>query len=166
MLKVLLKLYTGNENTAVSTLNQDQLIDILKAFYEALHALDITSSALLIFNGVVITAAAFAAEKAGIAKVLCGWLRAWLIAVIIIGLVASGLCLWVTRISYAFYGKVAITPNLDFTQEFAALDYEVALRTCLFQIAWGFSMAAVAVSILVILASIASETRNLCKTER
>jgi hypothetical protein len=167
MYDILLKLYMKDVRIAPEGLTADQAKDMLKAFYEALNALDATSSALLIFNGVVITAAAFAAEKEAIAKVLSGWLRTWMIAVIIIGLVASGLCLRVTHISYPFLGKVTTTsllpPQVDFTAEFAALSHEVALRTCLFQLAWWLSMFAVAVTVLVILASIVSEKCGLCR---
>jgi hypothetical protein len=161
MYEVLLKLHTPDVQISPGNLKAAEAREVLGAFYEALHALDITSSALLIFNGVLITAAAFAAERvrpAAVPQTIANTvLRIWIVAVIVIGLIASALCLRVTHISYPFYGKVvAVTDSagkviVDFSKEFAKLDYEVALRTCLFQAAWWLSMIAVGVSVVVIL---------------
>jgi hypothetical protein len=162
----------GLDNVATSAVTE-----IMKAMYEALHALDITSSAILIFNGVVITAAAFAAEKDYIPRLL----RCWAIIVIVLGLIASGLCMRVTHISYAFYGKVDIqksaipcTPNaatesqssaaskpeINFKEEFAALDREITRRTWYFWGAWWISMFIVVASIAVIFWAIFKERRR------
>jgi len=171
MYEKLLELYVhcGQAKIGSEVVGREAVKEIIRALYEALHALDITSSALLIFNGVVITAAAFAAEKEKIPPLL----RCWAIVVIVLGLVASGLCLRVTHISYPFYGKVQIEqpatvlpPNaataaechagikprsdVNFKEEFAKLDREIALRTCIFQVAWWLSMFIVVASILVI----------------
>jgi hypothetical protein len=169
MYEILLKLFmhtTQPPKILPDGLDAKSVAEVMKAMYEALHALDITSSALLIFNGVLITAAAFAAEKPFLPRVL-HW---WAIIVILVGLVASALCLRVTHISYPFYGKVEIVSGtkkvgtvqapgaaaesnviVDFREEFIELDHEIALRTCYFQIAWWLSRILVWGSVLAIL---------------
>lgn len=131
--------------------------EIIRAFYEALNALDTTASALLIFNGVLFAAAAFAAERTKVDKLL----RVWVIIMILFALVAAGMCLRVAHISYPFYDKVVITSGtprgLDFTNEFAALEYEVALRTCLFQTAWWLSIIGVVMSCAAIVYQVVTE---------
>ena len=128
---------------------------ILEGLYKALDALDLTASSILIFNGVLVTAAAFAAERRGVARPL----RVWLIIVIIVALISAGLCLRVTHVSWPFLDKVVVdlggpSPRLDFSQEFQALDAEIALRTLLFQLAWYLSGAMVVLSIPVILGAV------------
>jgi hypothetical protein len=154
MLDKLLKLYGGLPTTP------DGAEHILKAFYEALHALDTTASALLIFNGVLVAAASFAADRTRDDKIL--W--PWVIVMILIALVAAGLCLRVAHISYPFYDKVVITSgHVDFTKEFEALDYEVVLRTCLFRTAWWLSIIAVVMSFLAIAYRFVTDLIAACK---
>jgi hypothetical protein len=149
MLEKLLKLYDG-----AHTVTPEGAKEILKAFYEALNALDTTASALLIFNGVLFAAASFAADRMRDDK----FLRRWVIAMLVIALVAAGMCLRVAHISYPFIDKVVITSGgLDFAEEFEALDYEVALRTCLFQMAWLLSIIAVGMSCVAIVYRVVTE---------
>jgi hypothetical protein len=153
-------------NTAGVQITPEAAKEMLRAYYEALNALDTTASALLIFNGVLVTAATFAAERMRVNRTL--WLVAML--VIIIALVAAGLCLRVAHISYPFLDKVLVTsrthPALDFSQEFVALNAEVALRTCLFQSAWWLSIGAVALSIVAILSTVGVEIRQFSMSRR
>lgn len=179
MYEILCKLYVEHAQPKIGAANLDieAAKDIMRAMYEALHALDITSSALLIFNGVVITAAAFAAEKAFIPRLL----RCWAIIVIVLGLIASGLCMRVTHISYAFYGKVEIRksampcppnaatasdsnaatkPEINFGKEFAELDREITKRTWYFWVAWWLSIFIVVASIVVIVVAVFKHRRT------
>jgi hypothetical protein len=134
-------------NAAGAQITPEGAKEILKAFYHALNALDTTASALLIFNGILVAAASFAADRTRDNKLL--W--AWVIVVILIALIAAGLCLRVAHISYPFYDKVVATSGrVDFTKEFEELNKEVALRTWLFQNAWRLSIIAVVMSFLAI----------------
>lgn len=133
--------------------------EILRALYEALNALDTTASALLIFNSVLFAAAAFAADKMD-DKLL----RGWVILMILIALVAAGMCLRVAHISYPFYDKVVITSGsprgLDFSEELKALQDEVSFRTWLFQNAWYLSVIAVVMSCAAIVYRVITENRR------
>jgi hypothetical protein len=140
-------LYSGD----ASIISKEAAMAILDRFYGALTALDLTASALLLFDGILIAAAAFAADRAGVTRAE----RVGALFVIFIALVAAGFSLRVTHISYPFFGEVVIMPGtsygLDFSKEFERLDYEVTLRTMLFQIAWWLSVVAVAIPMLSIL---------------
>lgn len=119
---------------------------ILKGFYDALAALDVTASAVLIFDGILVVAAASAAHRQGVVK--NEQQRAY--AVLILALLAAGFCLRVSQVSYPFHGYITTDQAgaLDYLKEFKQLDYEVKLRTILFWIATGFSTAAVAIPAL------------------
>jgi len=137
----------------------------LKGFYEALHALDITASAVLIFAGTLTIAAAHtihsnrpaevrayeedaarkkaAAEEADASRKFAAW-------VLLLSLVAAGLCLRVAQISYPFHGYVHIDvpkATADFSEEFKQLEYEVWLRTWLFWLATLLSAVAVVIAV-------------------
>src|SRR4051812_24776725 len=114
--------------SAGATIVPDNAELILTQLYYALTALDQTAAALLTFNAILITASVFAAQgsDAGSNR------RTLALGVIWVALVSAGLSLWVARVSYPFWDKVAITHagnGLDFTKEFEALDGEVRLRT-------------------------------------
>jgi hypothetical protein len=114
---------------------------ILHRLYDALGALDQTSAAILTFDAILITAAVFSAQGVDRSSVE----RHLAQTVIAVALVSAVLALLVDRVSYPFLGKVVITPEpgLDFTQEFATLDGEIARRTMLYRSAWSLSLAAV-----------------------
>jgi hypothetical protein len=154
MLEKLLILHTPNAHIVPHGAEK-----ILEALYGALNALDTTASALLIFNSVLFAAAAFAADKMNDRL-----LRRWVILMILIALLAAGMCLRVAHISYPFYHEVIITSGppqgLDFTREFKALQEEVDYRTCLFQTAWYLSVIAVGMSCLAIIYRVLTENSS------
>lgn len=118
---------------------------ILDGFYGALNALDLTASAVLIFAGTLIVAAAHAAHRPGVTNEE----RKWALIVMLLSLVAAGLCLRVAQISYPFHGfVVGPQENQNYDLEFKHLDYEVWLRTCLFWAATLLSVAAVVIPLV------------------
>jgi lysylphosphatidylglycerol synthetase-like protein (DUF2156 family) len=116
---------------------------ILEGFYGALHALDITASAVLIFAGTLIVAAAHAAHRPQVTADE----RRWALIVMLLSLVAAGLCLRIAQISYPFHGYVTKAQPDPYAEEFTQLDKEVWLRTLLFWIATGLSALAVVIPI-------------------
>src|SRR6201987_4785284 len=67
--------------------------DVVKAFYDILTVLDSKGLALLAFDGIIVAATTFAAEKGGVfhRRGMARWLA---ILIIILSLAASALCLW------------------------------------------------------------------------
>jgi hypothetical protein len=117
--------------------------EVVKSLYDILTILDTKGLALLAFDGIVVAATAFTAEKGevftkhGVAR----WLA---IAIIIMALTASALCLGVSRVSYDFFGYVDCAPGkLDFTNEIDELTILVGRRTWYYQSAWWLSLAAI-----------------------
>jgi hypothetical protein len=118
--------------------------EIVKTFYDILTVIDSKGLALLAFDGIVVAATTFAAEKGGVFHHR-GWPRWLAILIIILSLAAAALCLWVSEISYSFmhYVDCAAPDRLDFSNEIARLATLVNWRTAYYQIAWWFSIIAI-----------------------
>jgi hypothetical protein len=117
---------------------------VVKTFYEILTVLDNKALALLAFDGIVVAATTFAAEKANVfhQRGITRWLA---ILVIVLCLAAAALCLGVAEVSYRFLYYVACSApdKLDFTDEINHLATVVEWRTLYYQVAWGLSLAAI-----------------------
>ncbi len=118
--------------------------EVAKTFYEILTILDGKGLALLAFDGIVVAATTFAAEKTNVfhKQGLARWLAT---AVIVLSLAAAALCLGVAEVSYRFLHYVECTgPNaLDYTNEINHLATLVDWRTAYYQIAWWCSIIAI-----------------------
>ena len=118
--------------------------DMVKTFYEILTVLDGKGLALLAFDGIVVAATTFAAEKADVFHKpgLARWLA---ILVIALSLAAAALCLGVSEIVYSFfhYVECSAPDKLDYTNEIDHLAMLVDWRTAYYQIAWSFSIIAI-----------------------
>jgi hypothetical protein len=118
--------------------------EIVKTFYEVLTILDGKALALLAFDGIIVAATTFAAEKGDVfgKPGLARWLA---IVIIILSLAAAALCLGVSEISYPFlhYVECATPDKLDYTGEIDHLAVLVDWRTVYYQIAWLFSISAI-----------------------
>lgn len=118
--------------------------EIVKTLYEILTILDGKGLALLAFDGIVVAATTFAAEKGDVFRKrgLARWLA---ILVIFISLCAAALCLGVAEVSYGFLHYVACAgpDKLDYTAEISHLVTVVDWRTAYYQIAWSLSLAAI-----------------------
>ena len=79
--------------------------EIVKTFYDILTVLDSKGLALLAFDGIVVAATTFAAEKGGVfhRRGMARWLA---ILIIILSLTAAALCLLVSEISYSFTARL------------------------------------------------------------
>ena len=117
---------------------------VVKTLYEILGVLDNKALALLAFDGIVVAATTFAAEKANVfyKRGLARWLA---ILVIVLSLAAAALCLGVSEISYRFFHYVAcVGPDkLDFSNEIDHLTTLIDWRTAYYKIAWSLSLAAI-----------------------
>jgi hypothetical protein len=117
--------------------------EVVKNLYEILTILDNKGLALLAFDGIVVAATAFTAEK-GEVFLKHGAIRWLAIAIIVDALAAAALCLFVARVSYPFLGHVECAPGtLDFTNEIAELVILAGRRTWYYQSAWWLSMTAI-----------------------
>ena len=118
--------------------------EIVKTFYDILTVLDSKGLALLAFDGIVVAATTFAAEKGGVfhRRGMARWLA---ILIIILSLTAAALCLLVSEISYSFFHYVDCTApdRLDFSNEITRLSTLVDWRTEYYQISWWCSMIAI-----------------------
>jgi hypothetical protein len=118
--------------------------DIVKSFYDILTVLDSKGLALLAFDGIVVAATTFAAEKGGVfhRRGMARWLA---ILIIILSLAAAALCLFVSEVSYSFFHYVdcAAPDKLDFSNEITRLATLVDWRTAYYRTAWWFSMIAI-----------------------
>ncbi|MDE2375553.1 MAG: hypothetical protein KGL96_15115 [Hyphomicrobiales bacterium] len=118
--------------------------EIVKTLYDILSVLDSKGLALLAFDGIVVAATTFAAEKGDVFRKrgLARWLA---IAVIVVSLSGAALCLGVSEISYRFLHFVdcAAPDKLDYTAEIAHLSNLVEWRTVYYQIAWALSIVAI-----------------------
>ncbi len=118
--------------------------ELVKTFYEILTILDGKGLALLAFDGIIVAATTFVAEKGDVFRKrgLARWLA---ILVIVICLAAAALCLGVSEISYPFLYYVACSgpDKLDYTNEISHLTTLVDWRTVYYQIAWTFSIIAI-----------------------
>ncbi len=123
----------------------------LQFFYDALSVLDHKAEALMVFDGILIAAAAFAIDRGRLGAVH-KWRRALTLIAITLALVAAAACLFVARIKYSFLGDVTIVDGkLQLDPELAALAAALARRTADYEFAWYLSVGAVAMSILVAL---------------
>ncbi len=118
--------------------------EIVKTFYDILTVLDTKGLALLAFDGILVAATTFAAEKGGVFHHR-DWPRWLAIAIIALALVAAALCLFVSEVSYSFFHYVdcAASDKLDFSREVDRLATLVDWRTWYYRIAWWFSMIAI-----------------------
>ncbi len=117
--------------------------EIVKTFYDILTVLDTKGLALLAFDGIVVAATTFAAEKAGVFH-RRGLARMLAIVIIVLALAAAALCLLVSEISYSFFHYVACMPDkLDFSDEINRLATLVDWRTWYYQTAWSLSIIAI-----------------------
>ncbi len=118
--------------------------EMVKTLYEILTVLDGKGLALLAFDGIVVAATTFAAEKGDVfrRRGLARWLA---IVVIALSLSAAALCLGVSEISYSFFHYVECNgpDKLDYTKEINHLATLVDWRTAYYQIAWSFSIIAI-----------------------
>jgi hypothetical protein len=117
--------------------------EIAKTLYDILTILDGKGLALLAFDGIIVAATTFAAEKANVfhQRGLARWLA---IVLIVVSLAAAALCLGVAEVSYPFLHYVGCnTEKLDYTDELAHLASVVTWRTAYYQIAWSLSVAAI-----------------------
>lgn len=116
---------------------------VVKTLYEILNILDSKGLALLAFDGIVVAATTFAAEKGDVFRKrgVARWLA---IAVIVVALTAAGLCLGVSEISYPFLHFVDCTAadTLDLSAEMKHLVSVIDWRTAYYQIAWSLSIIA------------------------
>jgi hypothetical protein len=117
--------------------------DIAKTLYEILTILDGKGLALLAFDGIIVAATTFAAEKGNVFHKRGGarWLA---VLTIVVSLAGASLCLGVAEISYPFLHYVGCSAGkLDYTDEIARLTNLVTWRTTYYQIAWTLSVAAI-----------------------
>ena len=118
--------------------------ELVQSFYEMMNILDDKGLALLAFDGIIVAATTFAAEKGGVfsRRGLARWLA---IVIIFLSLAAAAACLFVSEISYPFYGYVACNGpnNLDFTGEINQLAELIDWRTDYFHFAWYCSIIAI-----------------------
>lgn len=117
---------------------------VVKSLYDILNVLNSKGLALLAFDGIVVAATTFAAEKGNVfhRRGLARWLA---IVIIFLALLGAALCLFVSEISYSFYHYVDCTgpDGLDFSNEVARLATLVDWRTWYYRFAWVFSIVAI-----------------------
>ena len=117
--------------------------EIAKTLYEILTILDGKGLALLAFDGIIVAATTFAAEKGNVfhKRGSARWLA---ILVIVVSLAGAALCLGVAEISYPFLHYVGCSADkLDYSSEIAHLASLVTWRTAYYQTAWALSVAAI-----------------------
>jgi len=118
--------------------------EMVKSFYEILNVLDSKGLALLAFDGIVVAATTFAAEKGNVfhKRGMARWLA---IAIIVVALTGAALCLFVSEISYPFfyYVQCSAPDKLDFSGEIGRLAVLVDWRTDYYRIAWWCSIIAI-----------------------
>jgi hypothetical protein len=118
--------------------------EVMQNFYEILTILDDKGLALLAFDGIIVAATTFAAEKGGVfqKRGIARWLA---IVIIILSLSAAVACLFVSEISYPFFHYVSCNAphSLDFSNEIARLAALVDWRTDYFHFAWWCSIIAI-----------------------
>ncbi len=131
-------------HAAGTQITPPEATDIVKTLYEILTILDGKGLALLAFDGIVVAATTFAAEKGDVFRKrgMARWLA---ISVIVISLAAAALCLGVSEISYPFlhYVECSGPDKLDYGKEINHLTSLVDWRTVYYQIAWTFSIIAI-----------------------
>lgn len=118
--------------------------EVVTTLYEALTILDNKGLALLAFDGIIVAATTFAAEKSG-AFHRRGMARQLAVLIIIFALGASVACLFVSEISYPFfyYVKCSAPQSLDYSVEIRRLATLIEWRTDYFHLAWWLSLIAI-----------------------
>jgi hypothetical protein len=118
--------------------------EIVKTLYDILTVLDTKGLALLAFDGIIVAATTFAAEKGGVFH-HSGSPRWLAIAIIVLALAAAALCLCVSEISYSFlhYVDCGSSDKIDYSNEIRRLATLVDWRTWYYQTAWWCSMIAI-----------------------
>jgi hypothetical protein len=131
-------------HAAGTQITPPEATELVKTLYDILTILDNKGLALLAFDGIVVAATTFTAEKGDVFRKrgLARWLA---ISVIVISLAAAALCLGVSEISYPFLHYVECSPGgkLDYAAEINHLTAVVDWRTVYYQIAWTFSIIAI-----------------------
>ena len=117
---------------------------MVKTFYEILNVLDSKGLALLAFDGIVVAATTFAAEKGDVFH-RRGFVRWLAIIIIVLSLTGAALCLFVSEIYYPFLHFVECTGSdtLDFSNEISRLATLVEWRTSYYRLAWMCSIVAI-----------------------
>lgn len=117
---------------------------VMRTFYEILTILDEKGLALLAFDGIIVAATTFAAEKGGVfqKRGMARWLA---IVIIVLALSAAVACLFVSELSYPFFYYVSCNAphSLDFSNEIGRLAVLVDWRTDYFHFAWWCSIIAI-----------------------
>jgi hypothetical protein len=134
--------------------------EVVKTFYDMLTILDNKGLALLAFDGIIVAATAFTAEKGDVfhKRGPARWLA---IAIIALALSAAAACLGVSEISYPFFHYVECAPGkLDFGAEIARLDSLVGWRTWYFRVAWACSIVAIPMFLLMFWVSLDWDTKT------
>jgi hypothetical protein len=138
--------------------------EVVKTFYEILTILDDKGLALLAFDGIIVAATTFAAEKGGVFQKpgLARWLA---IAIIVLSLAAAVACLFVSEISYPFFYYVECNAphSLDYSQEIAQLANLVDWRTDYFHFAWWCSIVAIPLFVVMFWVSLDWRKRGAAK---
>ncbi len=118
--------------------------EVVRTFYEIMTILDNKGLALLAFDGIIVAATTFAAEKGGVFNRpgLARWLA---IVVIVLSLAGAVACLFVSEVSYPFfyYVKCSAPHVLDYTDEIQNLAGLVDWRTDYFHFAWWCAIIAI-----------------------
>lgn len=118
--------------------------EIVKTLYDILNVLDTKGLALLAFDGIIVAATTFAAEKGGVfhRSGVARWLA---ILIIVLSLGAAALCLFVSEISYPFlhYVDCSMPAKMDFSGEIDHLATLINWRTWYYQTAWSLSIVAI-----------------------
>ena len=130
-------------HAAGTQFNPPNAREVIKTLYDILTIPDGKGLALLAFDGIIVAATTFAAEKANVfhKRGSARWLA---ILIIVVSLAGAALCLGVAEISYPFLHYVGCsTDKLDYSVEIAHLTTLVTWRTAYYQIAWSLSVAAI-----------------------
>lgn len=124
--------------------------EVVRTLYEMLSILDNKGLALLAFDGIIVAATTFVMERGGVFQ-RRGIARGLAVLIIVLALVASVACLFVSEISYPFLGYVACNAphGLDYTQEIESLTNLVYWRTNYFHLAWWCSLVAIPLFLLL-----------------
>lgn len=135
--------------------------EIVKTLYEVLTVLDTKGLALLAFDGIIVAATTFAAEKGG-AFQKRGMTRRLAVFIIVLALVGSVACLFVSEISYPFFYYVTCNAphSLDYTIEINHLTNLFDWRTNYFLIAWWCSLVAIPLFLVLFWVSLRAKQSN------
>jgi hypothetical protein len=129
-----------------------------------LTTLDNKGLALLAFDGIIVAATTFVAERGGVFQ-RRGMARGLAVLTIVSALVASVACLFVSEVSYSFFYYVACNAphSLDYTAEIGNLAKLVDWRTDYFQLAWWCSLIAIPLFLLLFWMSLHRKNQDAAK---